>query len=268
VAILLVLRVRANLQTTKCALSKSSSGIAISFKVLLNKKPSVSGLWMNSMRNTEPHSRLVYSSSVLGVLAHETWLDTQVGNKGALRWTGPFIIHEKVRDKTYKLRELDGTVKRELYFATRLKIFYYREHYQTVRSAFPEWFEVRFPCIDWRERRDWRKETASLTVTTNDDSLDSYRVIVVKGSYTDECPNPDLIWSPVLEHAQQTPGRVTRLRKCPPIKNLTDPWSSHLLGILAASLSARSAPTVIQLDPRSLELEQLEDWTCNCLPLR
>jgi hypothetical protein len=223
---------------------------------------------MNSMRNTEPHSRLVYSSSVLGVLAHETWLDTQVGNKGALRWTGPFIIHEKVRDKTYKLRELDGTVKRELYFATRLKIFYYREHYQTVRSAFPEWFEVRFPCIDWRERRDWRKETASLTVTTNDDSLDSYRVIVVKGSYTDECPNPDLIWSPVLEHAQQTPGRVTRLRKCPPIKNLTDPWSSHLLGILAASLSARSAPTVIQLDPRSLELEQLEDWTCNCLPLR
>lgn len=37
------------------------------------------------------------------VLAHETWLDTQVGNKGTLHWTGPFIIHEKFGDKTYKL---------------------------------------------------------------------------------------------------------------------------------------------------------------------
>jgi hypothetical protein len=66
------------------------------------------------------------------VLAHETWLDTQVGNKGALRWSGPFIIHEKAHEKVYRLRELDGTVKRELFFTDRLKIFYYREDHQTV----------------------------------------------------------------------------------------------------------------------------------------
>jgi hypothetical protein len=66
------------------------------------------------------------------VLAHETWLDTQVGNKGALRWSGPFIIHEKAHEKVYHLRELDGTVKRELFFADRLKIFYYREDHQTA----------------------------------------------------------------------------------------------------------------------------------------
>jgi len=44
------------------------------------------------------------------VLMHETWLDSQMGNKGALHWTGPYIIHRQLRDTTYQLRELDGTV--------------------------------------------------------------------------------------------------------------------------------------------------------------
>lgn len=37
------------------------------------------------------------------VLLHETWLDTQMGNKGALQWTGPYIVHRKLRDMTYQL---------------------------------------------------------------------------------------------------------------------------------------------------------------------
>ena len=37
------------------------------------------------------------------VLVHETWLDGQKGNKGALRWTGPYIVHEKFNNKTYRL---------------------------------------------------------------------------------------------------------------------------------------------------------------------
>jgi len=73
---------------------------------------------------------------VLGtwVLLHETWLDSQMGNKGALRWTGPYIVHRQLRDTTYQLRELDGTVMRGSVAANRLKIFYYREEHQTIRS--------------------------------------------------------------------------------------------------------------------------------------
>lgn len=69
------------------------------------------------------------------VLVHETWLDTQMGNKGALRWTGPYIVHRVLRETTYQLRELDGTVRRESYAADRLKIFYYREEHQTIRTV-------------------------------------------------------------------------------------------------------------------------------------
>jgi hypothetical protein len=83
------------------------------------------------------------------VLAHETWLDTQVGNKGALRWSGPFIIHEKACEKVYHLRELDGTMKRELFFADRLKIFYYREDHQTVQSLTLASLDYQYPYLDW-----------------------------------------------------------------------------------------------------------------------
>ena len=42
------------------------------------------------------HERILTSGDFLlgtWVLLHETWLDAQMGNKGALRWTGPYIIH-------------------------------------------------------------------------------------------------------------------------------------------------------------------------------
>ena len=84
------------------------------------------------------HERYLSSGEfILGtwVLLHETWLDSQMGNKGALRWTGPYIVHHKLHDTTYQLRELDGTVIRASVAANCLKIFYYREEHQMVRTV-------------------------------------------------------------------------------------------------------------------------------------
>ncbi|KII83832.1 hypothetical protein PLICRDRAFT_62295, partial [Plicaturopsis crispa FD-325 SS-3] len=44
------------------------------------------------------------------VLREETWLLSQQGNKGALRYAGPFIINRRFQSGTYELRELDGTI--------------------------------------------------------------------------------------------------------------------------------------------------------------
>ena len=72
------------------------------------------------------------------VLLHETWLDTQHGNKGALRWAGPFVIDARLpRSGSYRLRELDGTLLRATAPADRLKIFYYRDKHQTPTTLFP-----------------------------------------------------------------------------------------------------------------------------------
>lgn len=69
------------------------------------------------------------------VLVHETWLEGQKGHKFALRWSGPFVVHRRLRDTTYQLRELDGTVRREPVAGSRMKIFYFREEFQTIRSV-------------------------------------------------------------------------------------------------------------------------------------
>ncbi|RDB28645.1 hypothetical protein Hypma_014867 [Hypsizygus marmoreus] len=76
------------------------------------------------------------------VLVHETWLDAQKGNKGALRWTGPYIVHEKLLPTTYRLRELDGVVRRESYAADRLKVFYFRPEHQTIRTVSPAAYRI------------------------------------------------------------------------------------------------------------------------------
>ena len=89
--------------------------------------------------NSKHKRQLSSGDFLLGtwVLLHETWLDSQMGNKGALRWTGPYIIHCKLRDTTYQLRELDGTVMRSSIAANCLKVFYYCEEHQTVRTINP-----------------------------------------------------------------------------------------------------------------------------------
>ncbi|TFY52589.1 hypothetical protein EVJ58_g9929 [Rhodofomes roseus] len=69
------------------------------------------------------------------VVVHETWLDAQHGNKGALRWAGPYIIHERYPSGSYCIRELDGTVLKEHVAASRLRLFFYRADHQTMSTV-------------------------------------------------------------------------------------------------------------------------------------
>ena len=66
------------------------------------------------------------------VLVHETWLDAQRGNKGALRWAGPYVVHERYPSGSYCIRELDGAVLKEHVAASRLRLFFYRSDFQTL----------------------------------------------------------------------------------------------------------------------------------------
>ncbi|KAL1936883.1 hypothetical protein VTO73DRAFT_5130 [Trametes versicolor] len=68
------------------------------------------------------------------VLLHETWLDNQHGNKGAMRWAGPYIVHRR-HDNTYMLRELDGALFRSQVAGSRLRLFYFRDELQTLRTS-------------------------------------------------------------------------------------------------------------------------------------
>ncbi len=66
------------------------------------------------------------------VLIHETWLDNQHGNKGALRWAGPYVVHQQHPSGSYSIRELDGSLLKEKVAASRLKRFYFRDHYHWI----------------------------------------------------------------------------------------------------------------------------------------
>jgi len=61
--------------------------------------------WAVDDFNSKHKHHLSSGDFLLGtwVLLHETWLDAQMGNKGALRWTGPYIVHRKLQDTTYQL---------------------------------------------------------------------------------------------------------------------------------------------------------------------
>ena len=78
------------------------------------------------------------------VLLHETWLDTQHGNKGALRWAGPFVVDCHLPGSgSYRLRELDGTVLRAAAPADRLKLFYFRDDLQSPMTLLPSSLQSR-----------------------------------------------------------------------------------------------------------------------------
>jgi len=96
------------------------------------------------------HAHYLSSGSfVVGtwVLLHKTWLDSQMGNKGVLLWTGPYIVHRQLRDMMYQLWELDGTVMRGSVAANRLKVFYYWEEHQTVCTVQPTKFSLHVAAV-------------------------------------------------------------------------------------------------------------------------
>ncbi|KAJ3528184.1 hypothetical protein NMY22_g9515 [Coprinellus aureogranulatus] len=68
------------------------------------------------------------------VLRHETWLDNQHGNKNLPRWSGPYIVHEVRPNKSFVLRELDGTVIRGHVTAHRLRLFFFRDEQTLLRT--------------------------------------------------------------------------------------------------------------------------------------
>lgn len=78
------------------------------------------------------------------VLVHETWLDNQHGNKGALRWAGPYVVQERhPSGSSYAIRELNGVMLKETVAASRLKLFYYRDDHQVMHSeVLTEWEDL------------------------------------------------------------------------------------------------------------------------------
>lgn len=69
------------------------------------------------------------------VLLHETWLDNQHGNKNALRWAGPYVVHQHFPSGSYALRELDGTILAGSVAGSRLKVFHFRTDNQTMAAV-------------------------------------------------------------------------------------------------------------------------------------
>ncbi|EMD31013.1 hypothetical protein CERSUDRAFT_60606 [Gelatoporia subvermispora B] len=68
------------------------------------------------------------------VLVHETWLDAQHGNKGALRWAGPYVVVRQLPSGSYEIAEIDGTRIRDHVAASRLKLFYFRDDHQEMKT--------------------------------------------------------------------------------------------------------------------------------------
>jgi hypothetical protein len=62
-------------------------------------------------------------------------LENQHGQKEEMRWSGPYIIHEKHKNDVYTLRELSGVVICGTVNVHRLKLFYYRPDRQTLKSV-------------------------------------------------------------------------------------------------------------------------------------
>lgn len=105
--------------------------------------------WQHAVDDFNKHYEkiLVGNDFAVGtwVLVHEMWLDTQRGNKGALRWSRPFIIHEWVIHdgllKGYKIWELDGNIRMSLVPLDHVKIFYYRDKHQTIKMFSTEAYD-------------------------------------------------------------------------------------------------------------------------------
>jgi hypothetical protein len=208
--------------------------------------------------NHKHRSQLATGEFALGtwVLAHETWLDSQVGNKGALRWEGPFIVHRKIRDKVYQLTELDGTVKREHYFASRLKIFYYRHDHQTVRST---------------HRMGIHRSVSAVVVDGDlpeEDRDDRGAYVELQPPYNgNPICNEKLVWSPVLEHLRDPhtdPSVAQRYRTCPSIQSLLQ----ANVGLFNHPPNRFASWTTAPINRDSLNIHELDGWAVEYAPLR
>ena len=61
------------------------------------------------------------------VLVWNNALNSTFGNKGALHWSGPYIVVQRQPSGAYVLAELDRTVLSKPFAAHRLKLYHYRD---------------------------------------------------------------------------------------------------------------------------------------------
>ena len=61
------------------------------------------------------------------VLVWNNALDFTFRNKGALHWSGPYIVVQRRSSGAYVLAELDRTVLSKPFAARRLKLYHYRD---------------------------------------------------------------------------------------------------------------------------------------------
>ena len=61
------------------------------------------------------------------VLVWNNVLDFTFVNKGALHWSGPYIVVQRRSSGAYVLAELDGTVLSKPFAARCLKLYHYRD---------------------------------------------------------------------------------------------------------------------------------------------
>ena len=215
--------------------------------------------------NRKHEHYLSSGSFIIGtwVLLHVPWLDSQMGNKGALRWTGPYIVHRQLHDTTYQLRELDGTVMQGSVAANRLKVFYYREDHQTVRTVLPAEFSLYATASSLTSLH-----ASTVIGTLNQDLIVTPPFPVsVKVGFAFPPENPSLaFFSPVTPFAYTS--HSLHYRYHPTIAEL-DPMDHNAVQYIryTASSSISNSPIHENLLGES-NIRDLEAWALNDLPLR
>ncbi|KAJ3748243.1 hypothetical protein EV360DRAFT_28601, partial [Lentinula raphanica] len=69
------------------------------------------------------------------VWLRESHLDEIKGGKGEWTYAGPYIIHKKLDNDAFILRELSGAVMRGRVNIRHLRLFFFRPDNQTLRSS-------------------------------------------------------------------------------------------------------------------------------------
>jgi hypothetical protein len=215
--------------------------------------------------NRKHEHYLSSGSFILGtwVLLHETWLDSQMGHKGALRWTGPYIVHKQLRDTTYQLRELDGTVMRGSIAANRLKIFYYREEHQTIRTVQPAEYSLHVAASSSSS-----VHASTVLGTLNQDLLLTPPFPVsVKVGVALLPDNPSLTFIPTVKSLSLT-STTLHYRYLPAIAELNPTDYNTVQYVRYTSSSSMVNEGVREDFIETSTINVLESWALAALPLR
>ncbi len=145
------------------------------------------------------------------VLLHETWLDAQHGNKGALRWAGPYVVALRYPNGSYRLRELDGSLMKSSAPGSRLRLFYFRDTHQTPVTRFARFLTASESMV-WDEedlghfQASCNLVSTSLAMAYDDDAF--------LDTFTYPVPEPGLERFPQrLQISEEYHTNVAELRK-------------------------------------------------------